>query len=345
MITRRKVIAFLCTLVALLFASCKSAPKEQKKTETPAPVETPKEETPVEQPKEETPAAPKSDYSESNAALLQKVADARNAAIAAGGDSANPTAYAAAEAEYAAEQKASSDDSSVDLTDALNDLIARYNALSSFAQAKAKKDRVDSLNFASYDQSDYDSGSKILDELSSASSNIAKGTDLYKKADIADREFNAVLNAGFKAQAKAARDEAYKAKQNADSVKASVSRKDEYDAAVALFNKGDSEYVTKNPEGAVTSYTSARDSFTKLYTEISDARAKAQAAIDAAKKRVADSQSVATTADTTAPLGDTKVKGIEDENTKLLEDDDFSSSNGATEVSATITDNEGAPEK
>lgn len=343
MITRRKVIAFLCTLVALLFASCKSTPKE--KTETPAPVETPKEETPVEQPKEETPAEQKSDYSESNAALLQKVADARSAAVAAGGDSANPAAFKAAEAEYAVEQKASADDSSKDLSAALNDLVARYNAITSYAQAKAKKDRIDSLNFAGYDQSDYNAGSKILEELSDPVANVSAGSDLYKKADAADKDFDAVLTAGFKAQAKAAREEAYKAKQNADSVKASVSRKADYDAAVALFNKGDSEYVTKNPEGAASSYTASKDSFTKLYTEISDARAKAQAAIDAAKKRVADSESVASTADTTTPLGDTKVEGIEDENAKLLEEDDFSSTSGATEVSETITDDEGVPAK
>ena len=64
--------------------------------------------------------------------------------------------------------------------------------------------------------------------------------------------------------------------------------------------------------------------FTKLFTEISDARAKAQAAIEAAKKRVSESAEVAVEADNKAPLTDGEVEGIEDEDAQLLSEDDFS---------------------
>lgn len=339
MIKRIKNVALLCACVALLFAACKSAPKAEPKT---APVETPKQEEKTEE-KVEVPAVVANDYSQSNADLLAKVAAARDAAIAAGAEAANPDGYKAAEVEYDAE-KAAAGDSTADLTVPMNDLIARYNALASFANAKAKKDRIDSLNFASYDQSDYDAASALLDELSAPTANIAKGKDLYDKAGSAENKFDAVLNAGFKAQAKDARTAAFKAKQQADSVKAAVSRKAEYDQGVESFRSGDQNYVTKNPEGAVEQYVAAKDMFTKLYTEISDARAQALAAIEAAKKRVSDSNAVASKADADAPLGDTKVQGIEDPDAKLLEDDDFSSADSAA-VSVDETLSEGVPEK
>src|SRR5574344_731457 len=296
MIRRRHLAVLLCASVALIFAACKSTPKAEEKKETPA-QEQPKTEEPVaeEQPKEETKVETK-DYSEANATLMQKVAAARDEAIAAGAENANPVGYKAAEAEYETEKKASGD-STADLSVALNDLVARYNAMTAYANAKAKKDRIDSLNFASYDQSDYDAGSATLDELSGATANIAKGSDLNKKASQADRQFAAVLTTGFKSLAKTERTAAYNAKVQADSVKAAVSHKDEHNAAVETFRQGDQNYVTGNPEGSIDNYKSAKESFTNLYNTISDARAQAQAKIDAAKKRVADSNAVATEAD------------------------------------------------
>ena len=61
-----------------------------------------------------------------------------------------------------------------------------------------------------------------------------------------------------------------------------------------------------------------------MYEEISVARAEALKKIQDAKKRVEESESVAKTADKEAPLGNQPVKGIEAEDAKLLEDDDFS---------------------
>ena len=338
MIRRRHLAVLLCASAALLLAACKSAPKAEEKKETPA-QEQPKTEEPVteEQPKEE-----KNDYSDANAALMQKVVAARDEAIAAGAENANPVGYKAAEAEYETE-KAASSDGSTDLSVALNDLIARYNAMTSYANAKAAKERIDSLNFAGYDQKDYDDGSATLDELSNATANIATGKDLYKKASQAERQFNAVLTAGYKALAKSERTAAYNAKVQADSVKAAVSHKDEYNKAVETFRLGDQNYVTGSPDASVENYKSAKETFTNLYNTIKDARAKVQAKIEEAKKRVADSNAVAAEADATVPLGDEKVQGIEDPNAKLLEDDDFSSAGTAADVDETLS--EGAPEK
>ena len=64
-------------------------------------------------------------------------------------------------------------------------------------------------------------------------------------------------------------------------------------------------------------------------------RAKAQAAIDEAKKRVAASENVAVQADIEKPLGDEPVEGIEEADTKLLEEDDYSEAeNAAVDLTA-----------
>lgn len=334
----KRLAVLLCALTALVFAACKSTPKGEEQAEKPA------EETPQEKPVEPVATEEtKQDFSDANAALMEKVAKARDAAAAAGAENANPVGYKIAEDEYAVEQKAS-EDKNTDLSKALNDLIDRYDALATYAQAKAKKERIDSLGFASYDQSSYDSASKSLDELSTEVGNAATGTALYTKADTANKQFNAILLAGFRVQAKGARSEAYKAKQQADSIKAAVSHKDEYLKAVETFNLGDQNYVTGNPEASVENYTTAKDSFTTLFNTISEARAQAQAAIDAAKKRVADSNTVASQADASTPLGDEKVQGIEDPDAKLLQDDDFTASNNAT-VTVNETLSEGAEAK
>jgi len=129
------------------------------------------------------------------------------------------------------------------------------------------------------------------------------------------------------------------AKKLADGVKASVSRKTDYDAAVKNFKDGDSNYVTGNPEGALANYTKAKESFNGLYNDIADKRAKAQAAIEAAKARVQESENAAIEADAQAPLGDGEVEGIEDENARLLEEDDFTAAENSTvEVSSDIAE-------
>ena len=154
---------------------------------------------------------------------------------------------------------------------------------------------------------------------------------------------DAVLTAAFKSLAQAKRNEAFEAKKKADSVKSAVSRKEEYTAYVDNFRNGDQNYITKNPEGALENYEKARAGFEKLYTEIAEKRAKAQAAIDEAKKRVSQSESNAAEADVTKPLGDEPVEGIESEDAKLLEDDDFSSQASAEiEISETVEETEEA---
>lgn len=338
MIRFKSLVAVLCVGAVFAFVACKSTPQE----EPPAAEETVEE--PAEEPQEE-PAEPQS-YSDANAALLAKVEESRKSAMDAGAASANAAAFNAAEAEFASVKAAVSSGSSDDLSAALKDLDGRYKALAAIANAKKKKDRIDSLGYASYDQASYNEGSKTLEELTSPDAAVSFGSGLLNKASSAEAAFDKVLDAAFRSLARDERNKAFAAKKDADSVKAAVSRKDEYNKGVDSFKRGDSQYVTGDPEGSLKSYTSAKDVFVKLYSEISEARAKAQAAIEAAKARVSQSEEVAVEADRAAPLGDEEVEGIEDEDSTLLEADDFTEVESAAaeleeSVEETVEDNAG----
>ena len=122
--------------------------------------------------------------------------------------------------------------------------------------------------------------------------------------------------------AKDARDDALAAKKDADSVKAAVSEKKEYNRAADLFKKGDASYSMQGFESAYDYYDQSYEIFNTLYESISEKRAAALAAIEAAKKSVQESAAVAEEADLEAPLtGD--VDGIEDEDAVLLEEDEY----------------------
>ncbi|HBG65581.1 MAG TPA: hypothetical protein DDW78_03840 [Treponema sp.] len=271
--------------------------------------------------------------------LLSKVKNSRQNAIDAGADDALSKAFKAAEAEYERLRKlAEQGDDSAALAERLKNLNDFYEGLSAFADAKKKKERIDQNGYAGHSRKAYDHGSSLLDELSDIDDFAARleadaaafeaggkaatsgsGTEFLKKARQADQDFAAV----FKAAANNERSEALKAKKQADGVKASVSRKSDYDNGVNTFRTGDNNYVTGSIEDSILNYIDAKEMFAKLYSEISKLRAAAEKHIEAAKKRVSRSDANAGEADRTDPLTE-KIVGIEDPDAKLLEDDDFS---------------------
>lgn len=248
----------------------------------------------------------------------------------AGAAEANPVAWAAAEADYEA-QKAlmESGASSQDMSAALRDLNYRYQGLTALANAQKKKAFIDENDWAGYNRSAYDDGAKKVSELTDPLKTFETGKSFCDTAAAAEKDFDTVINTAYRTISKEEREKAFEAKKNADSVKAAVSRKADYEQAVKTFKSGDSHYVTGNLQGSIDDYISARTQFETLYAEISEARAQALAAIEAARKRVSESEDVALAADKEAPLGNTPVEGIEAEDAKLLEDDDFAAAESA----------------
>ncbi|WP_294430422.1 hypothetical protein [uncultured Treponema sp.] len=307
---KRYLFTLICAASIIPFISCGSTPTvepEPPKAEEPAPVV--EEPTPEPEPEPQPPAE---DFSQANEALLAQADSARAKAIEAGAEkyfrdvlSADDKFYESVKAEIKANPTA-------DHSEKIKEVIVRYEALATASLAKEMKLKADEFGLADAD------AEKALSDFE-ASEN---GNGMRENADKALSAYSALLLKKLGEMAKTERSAALEAKKNADSVKAGVAKKTEYAEASATFKKADSSFASKDLEGAYKGYRSAKNAFTKLYELIAEKRAAAQAAIERAKKRVAEAENYTKEADTIAPL-ENEVAGIEKEDAVLLESDNF----------------------
>ena len=252
------------------------------------------------------------------AQLMEQINDARKAAIEAGADKNCPDQMN--KLDYLLSGLKDSDNQEA----AAKSIIDRYNLLANYSKAVDAKKEIDDNGFESYAQNNYIRGVDNLEKVEAA---FEADTDDFDKsvftyAEDALKEFNTVINVAYKKIAKEEREAAMEAKKNADSVKAGVARKSEYGEAAGLIQSGDSSYSMQNAKKAAEKYREAAELFTFLYEDVSEKRAAAQAAIEEAKKRVAESAQFAEEADVKAPITE-QVEGIEDEDAVLLEADEY----------------------
>ena len=307
----KKVSIILLSLFTLLFfISCGSKPKaEEQKPSAPEVKET------VEDLSENV-----ADEGLSEAArlaqLMEQVNDARQAAIEAGADRNCPDQMN--KLDFLLADLKNSDDPEA----AAKSIIDRYNLLATYSKAVDAKDEIEENEFESYAKNNYDRGVDNLDKVDEAFENENYDKSVFVYAENALKEFNTVINVAYKKIAKEEREAALEAKKDADSVKAGVARKSEYKEAADLIQTGDSLYAMQNAKKAAEKYVEANEKFTYLFEDVSEKRAEAEAAIEEAKRRVAESKKFAEEADVKAPITE-QVEGIEDEDAVLLEADDY----------------------
>ena len=327
---KKVLLTLLSISTVFFFISCGSKPApEEEQVEAPVVEKTEPvvEDVSVEESEDDT-----ADDEAAYAALLAQIDAARNAALEAGADEKCPDLLKQVDDLYESLK-------GENLKDNAEMLMARYNLLANYLKAKDAKDEIDENGFAFYAQKNYDDGLADLEKVSGAleSADVIDGS-VSSAAERAYANFNTVLTVAYKRIAKEERDAAYEAKKLADSVKAGVSQKERYKEAADDFQMGDSLYSMQNPKKALDKYTSAKDKFTSLYNEVSEKRAAAQAAIEEAKKRVAESAEYAEEADNKAPITEA-VEGIEDEDTVLLEEDEYEDpAEAEVEIAETIDD-------
>ncbi len=321
----------LTVFLALTLFSCKSKPEAE---ETPA-------QAPVIEDTDEELAKHEDETQQSNTEavikvnteeLISRLNDARNVAVEAGAQ------------EFASQQLAQIDALFEELKgkesfseDETSDLEMRYNTLANYVKAKSAKQKIDENELALYNQSSYNKGLENLTLVEDAYSNeSATSKEILQAANDAYSDFNSVLISAYKSLAMAERKEALNAKKSADEVKAGVSRKEQYAEATQYFKDGDSLYSMQCPEKALNKYESAKNLYSELAADVKEKRSAALAAIEAAKKRVAESEHYAEEADAKTPIAE-PIEGIEEENAVLLEADNYENPDDAViEVDATI---------
>ena len=317
-----KKLAFFALSVFLILSliSCGSKKPAEDTTEpTPPAVEETIEET--------TQTIEETVTTAGNEQAIENMTAARQAAIDSG--ATDYTEFDALEDLYARIMEKA--DNGEDVTAECNELAKKYQALATLVKAYELKDKIDEHDVPPLVQDTYDQGSSdLLDCEALFEDPDSKADDILAKATSSYASFKTVFAALSKDLAKDARDEALAAKKDADSVKAAVSQKKEYNRGVEIFKKGDASYSMMGFESAYDYYTEAGDIFAQLYEDIFEKRAAALAAIEAAKKSVEESAAVAEEADLEAPLTG-EVDGIEDEDAVLLEEDDYANPEDAEE--------------
>lgn len=300
---KKVFFGILSVSIFVMLISCGSKPTEEEtKPEAPVIEE-------VEEPKIEE---------INNDAAVALIDDARNLAIEVGAEENAPDLLKAIDEYY---EQIKTDGTAITPEESA-ELVARYQALANYIKASNAKKEIDDKGYAQYYQKGYDDGLASLEKVKNAFDNNENATTFVGEAESAYVNFQSVLTVAYKKIAKEERSLAYDAKKKADSVKAAVSRKDEYKSAAEQFQKGDTLYAMQNAKSAYENYQNAKETFTKLHDEIYEKRMAAQEAIDAAKKRVAESAEYAIEADSKSPITE-KVEGIEDEDAVLLEEDSY----------------------
>jgi len=305
----KKYLAFGCILVALFLTSCKSTDTEEAPTETSV--------------TENAKVADEANEAESIEVLVTKAEEARAKAVEAGAQDVYPDDLAKLDVELEA-LKAKVSEPTDGLAGEVKDLTAKYQSLEKASKAAMFQKRVDELSLLDSDSAEYKAAAAALKDYNDAlASGTTDGKTLLAKATVAYDAYYVICYESFKKLADEERKNALAEKRQADSVKAGVAKKEEYKAATETFQNGDNCYVTKDPEGAYTSYQKAKIAYTELYTEVSEKRVAAQKAIEEAKKKVQEASEFAVSTDETNPLEGDKVEGIEEEDAVLLEEDTF----------------------
>ena len=331
----KKVFLVLFSVFTILFfISCGSKPApEEVEPEAPVVEENVEPETPVVDETDNTIEPETEQLSEEElAALIAKIDEAREVAILAGAEKNAPDLLNSIDGIY---EKAKEEN----LQDNADSLILKYSILASYAKAKNAKIEIDENDLSGFAQKNYDEGVICLQKVEEALANIEEiEPNAQKDAESAYSNFTNVITIAYKKLAKEQRNLAYEAKVKSDSVRAGVSQKERYKEATDNFKSGDTLYSMQSPKKALEKYTLAESKFTELYEEVFEKRAAAQAAIDAAKRKVQESSQFAEQADEESPITE-KLDGIEDADTVLLEEDDYENPEDAeADISEDIDD-------
>jgi len=153
----------------------------------------------------------------------------------------------------------------------------RYEIAMKKAKGNALRERIVAMDFAQYDQGNFD-----LAERKFAEVDEAFGSDTAKAVDSADEallRYNLVARKGFEYTAGNNRQKTEAEKEKADGIKASVAVKDDYAQALAVYEEGVQKQDAQDFEGAAENFAQAETLFSGAYLLAQEKRDRAEAAL------------------------------------------------------------------
>ena len=236
-------------------------------------------------------------------AKRREQADAmKEAALKAGAGDSFPAMTEAGDALYA---EAAAKEEAKDHEAAAAGFVAariKYETAMKKAQGSVLRDRIETLDFAQYDQGNFDLANGKYAEIDEYFE-----TDAQKSLDAADESllrFNLVLRKGFEFAAGTNRQKTEAEKEKADGIKSSVAVKDEYAQALAVYEEGIQKQDSQDFETAADKFAEAETLFADAYALAREKRDRAEAAIKELESAKAESERKAD--DAATKLGEPK---------------------------------------
>ncbi|OJF77403.1 MAG: hypothetical protein BKP49_02765 [Treponema sp. CETP13] len=305
----RKSWLFLFVLMSISlldFLGCKSTPEEESvpsESVVEAPQPEPEPEAELEPVPE--PAEPVYDWTSDNESLIAKITEARVKAIAAGAELYLPEELGVIDSDSNKIQSAYAEGGDPEeFNTSGQNIVLLYEALEQSSIASVRYERINGFDFASYDQDSYDEGVSAAAKARDLLANNGTGAEILEASTLAANSYDKVLNTAFTQKANDKRLEVLDIKKLADSIKANVAQKEQYENAIGFFSNGNKLLQEGDSEEAYNSFSKSLEDLTIVYNNVLEKREAAQAAIEKAKKRIEQSQIKASDADSVAPINE-----------------------------------------
>ncbi|MDR0401309.1 MAG: hypothetical protein LBH51_10280 [Treponema sp.] len=231
----------------------------------------------------------------------EEMARARSEAIAAGIAERGPEYLDKADQAAGAVQDHLDAEDYYKAVEAGREALNRYRSLAAGAEALSLREEIIRRDFARFDPDNFSQGDDAFDAALAAYEE-GRAEEALKGASESKLRFTGVLRTGWAAYAAQLRTLAQRERQNALNAKADAAVKDDFAATEGIFTRAESAYRAESYENAVDLYVESEAGYAALVLAAEEKRRIAQAAIDAAEKKLAESESVALKAE--AILGD-----------------------------------------
>jgi hypothetical protein len=228
--------------------------------------------------------------------LEEELLKARSEALAAGAGELVPEYLATADQAAGAARDLFSAEDYYKAGETGREALDRYRALAAGAEAYKIREEITRLDFAGFDADNFNQGDQAL---SAAAAAYEEGSpaDALSAAAESRLRYDTALKAGWAAYAAQLRILAQNERQNAINAKANVAVREDFTVIEAVFNEAESSYRSAAYESAVNSYVVSEAGFVAL-TEAAEAKRRfAQAAIDAAERKLEESENTALAAE------------------------------------------------
>lgn len=302
-------VLFLLVLFCLSFVvGCSSAPEAPPQESVPA--TEPKvdeaalaaEQAAAAKAAEQAAAAKAAELAAQTERLMAELTAAKDAAQAAGADSTFPEEFTKVSGDYEALIQSQMADPSKDYRSQIENLRDAYLALEKLTKAQDMRNRIKDAGLEDYDVATLQKGDQAMEQAKTLHNQGAAGGQLLEQATIAYDSFFSIMDANYATLCETQRELALAAKEKADSIKAAMAAKAEYDVAAQILATAESAYTGKDYGTAYDGFVEATSAFNTIYNDVFAKRSAAEEAIRRAKQKVAASAEIAAEADEIAPL-------------------------------------------